>query len=280
MINKTQQIVMKQLAGLVEQALVDEVCLSPKPGLVDARNNGAHSDMDLALFIKSARALTPYFEQMAQAAWQQPISQTLRETIAHIGRKAEQAMFKETNGINTHKGAIWVMGLLTTVYAQRISTGQSIQTDELLKLVSCLAQFPDSRYQNKQLTHGEAVKQRYRVNGAYEEAVLGYPHISLALETYAKWQTATPQQYQLQMLLTLMSSVTDTCVLHRSDQGTLIEMQRLAKSASQTSLPNVSFVNLQKYCHQKYISPGGSADLLAASLLIIAVKRQFYRDKN
>lgn len=269
--NEAHQMMIKQLAGLVEQALVDEVQLSPKPGLVDAYNNGAHTDMDASLFIKSAQALTPFFEQMAQAAWNHPVDQTLRETIAQIGRAAEQAMFEATNGVNTHKGAIWVMGLLVSVYAHQISMHQSTQIKTVLKTVSQLAQFPDERYTPQNVTHGAVVKKRYRVNGAYEEAVLGYPHILLAIQTYQKWQTSAPQQVQLQMLLTLMGSVADTCVLHRSDQQTLIKMQQLAIQAGQNALPNDRFTALIQYCQAHHISPGGSADLLAASLFVLAV---------
>lgn len=118
MINDERKAVTQQLAALVEEALIAEVTLSPKPGLVDALDAGAHSDMDYALFLKSAKTLTP-FEEMAQIAWHHAIDQELRERIAEIGRKAEKAMLIATNGINTHKGAIWAMGLLISVIAQK-----------------------------------------------------------------------------------------------------------------------------------------------------------------
>ncbi len=104
MINdERKKAVTQQLAALVEEALLAEVTLSPKPGLVDALDAGAHSDMDYALFLKSAKTLTPFFEEMAQIAWQHAIDQELREKIAEIGRKAEKAMLIATDGINTHK---------------------------------------------------------------------------------------------------------------------------------------------------------------------------------
>ena len=87
MINdERKKAVTQQLAALVEEALLAEVTLSPKPGLVDALDAGAHSDMDYALFLKSAKTLTPFFEEMAQIAWQHAIDQELREKIAEIGR--------------------------------------------------------------------------------------------------------------------------------------------------------------------------------------------------
>ncbi|WP_165005668.1 MULTISPECIES: triphosphoribosyl-dephospho-CoA synthase MdcB [unclassified Enterococcus] len=268
----------RQLASLVEEALIAEVTLSPKPGLVDALDTGAHSDMDVALFLKSARTLTPFFEKMAQAAWLHPIDQNLREAIAEIGREAEHAMLTATNGVNTHKGAIWAMGLLISVTAQKISDEQSFSVTEVLEDVSKLAAFPDTKYRAKKATHGHKVKKKYGVNGAYEEAVLGYPHIKLALEATKKLKTDSPVQKQLHILLVLMSSLDDTCVLHRSDQETLIEMQTLAHAASRSMLPNRDFTKLLDFCQSKQISPGGSADLLSASLFLLEVEKFWIAD--
>lgn len=262
----------KTLARLVEKALIEEVSLSPKPGLVDALDTGAHGDMDLALFLKSAKTLTPFFEEMALVSWDHSIDQRLREDIAEIGREAEKEMMAATNGINTHKGAIWVMGLLISVISQRMSQNLSLRFEDIFSEVSRLAAFPDSRYQPKKATHGHVVKQKYGVNGAYEEAVLGYPHLSLALEAYKAFSGASNKQKQLHMLLTLMSTVEDTCVLHRSDRQTLIEMQELAKKAGEKTWPNPDFLVLADFCQKKHISPGGSADLLSASMFLLSVE--------
>ncbi len=275
-----KKAVAKTLAHLVEKALIEEVSLSPKPGLVDALDTGAHGDMDLALFLKSAKTLTPFFEEMARVSWNHPIDQKLRENIAEIGRAAEKEMMAATNGINTHKGAIWVMGLLISVISQRISKEKSLRFAAVFSEVSRLAAFPDSRYQPKKASHGHVVKQKYGVNGAYEEAVLGYPHLSLALEAYKAFPGASNKQKQLHMLLTLMSTVEDTCVLHRSDRQTLIEMQELAKKASQKKWPNPNFLVLADFCQKKHISPGGSADLLSASIFLLSVEAWAAKTKN
>lgn len=116
----------RRLAQLVEEALIAEVTLSPKPGLVDAIDSGAHHDMDQVLFQRSARALTPYFEEMALVSWGSSMSQELREAIAAIGRKAEQEMLAATGGINTHKGAIWALGLLISAVSSQLSRKQRI----------------------------------------------------------------------------------------------------------------------------------------------------------
>lgn len=105
------------LAAKAVQALVDEALLTPKPGLVDTRDSGSHSDMSIGLMIKSARALEETFQRIADASYLHPVDQSLREKIASIGREGEQQMFSATNGVNTHKGAIWALGLLTSARA-------------------------------------------------------------------------------------------------------------------------------------------------------------------
>lgn len=279
MINdERKKAVTQQLAALVEEALIAEVTLSPKPGLVDALDAGAHSDMDYALFLKSAKTLTPFFEEMAQIAWHHAIDQELRERIAEIGRKAEKAMLIATNGINTHKGAIWAMGLLISVIAQKISMEQPFSLSKILDDVSKLAAFPDTKYRHKKTTDGHRVKQKYGVNGAYEEAILGYPHIRLAIQAAKELDNDSYVQKQMHMLLVLMSSLDDTCVLHRSDQKTLVEMQKLAHAASQSALPNRPFTALLHFCQENQISPGGSADLLSASLFMLKIEELWTAD--
>ena len=135
-----------------------------------------------------------------------------------------------------------------------------------------LAAFPDSKFQTKQKSHGLVAKKKYGVNGAYEEAVLGYPNLAHALTSYESFSTDSKEQKQLHMLLVLMSTIEDTCVLHRSDETTLFKMQKLAYDASKRLLPNPSFSELLRFCQKKQISPGGSADLLAAGIFLVEVK--------
>src|SRR5271163_4448914 len=102
------------LATLASQALIAEAELAPKPGLVDRRGSGAHSDLSLDLMRRSASVIVPYFAAMGAAAQLMPFSQALRTEVAAIGRAAESAMLQVTGGSNSHKGAIWILGLLVT----------------------------------------------------------------------------------------------------------------------------------------------------------------------
>ncbi|MFP5340502.1 MAG: triphosphoribosyl-dephospho-CoA synthase, partial [Gammaproteobacteria bacterium] len=114
----------ERLADLAVQALVDEADLSPKPGLVDRRGSGAHSDLHLGLMHASAQSLWPAFAAMADAARSEGrVSQALRETLGQLGRDGEAEMLRVTAGVNTHRGAIWALGLLSA--AAMLESGAS-----------------------------------------------------------------------------------------------------------------------------------------------------------
>lgn len=256
----------------VERALIEEVRLSPKPGLVDLTSNGSHEDMDYSLFIRSAITLTPYFYKMAQAAFGRPINQKLREEIARIGREAEIAMFQATNQINTHKGAIWALGLFVSVTSNQISQESKVNRERLFDAVAKLAAYPDRAYEETLVTHGQNVQKRFNVSGALGEARAGYPHVKLALNESAKHPLEPKENRYLHMLLALICSLEDTCILYRSDKQTLEKVHFLASEANRAPLPNTAFYQLIEYCESQRISPGGSADLLAVSIFILSLE--------
>src|ERR1700740_1306790 len=146
------------LAALARQALIAEAELTPKPGLVDRRGPGAHSDMSLDRMRRSAEAIEPFFARMSTASATNPIGSFLREELGSIGREAERAMFATTGGVNTHKGAIWVLGLL--VAAASRSTVSNQQT--LTEIAGLIARIPDVARPHL-LSHGDIVRDRYGV---------------------------------------------------------------------------------------------------------------------
>ncbi|GEO47315.1 triphosphoribosyl-dephospho-CoA synthase [Companilactobacillus kimchii] len=253
-----------KLAQQAVTALKWEVSFSPKPGLVDAKSNGSHKDMDIDLFYKSADSLLAGFEEMIQVSYQHPLDLALREEIGRIGRVAEKDMFTATNGINTHKGAIWSMGLLVSVIS-------SLQTDDLETIfagVKKLSRMPDKYVQATKKTHGMITKQKYALNGAKGEAQSGFANVSKVLsfqpesDDYDTW---------LKRLLLLYSNVNDTNVVYRSNLQVLQEFQTLSAQivvSKQTVLDNPKFQTLQKFTQKYNISPGGCADLFAASYFL------------
>ncbi|NWK79714.1 triphosphoribosyl-dephospho-CoA synthase [Aquitalea sp. LB_tupeE] len=261
-----------QLALLACQCLLDEAHLAPKPGLVDSRGSGAHSDLNLELMCRSARALQPAFFAMAHAAWQQAPSTTLREQLGSLGRAGEQAMLQASGGVNTHRGAIWAIGLLVAAAAMDSSQRQS---DAVCQRAAALAQLPD-RLLPAQPRKGDQACRRYGVGGARGEAQQGFPHITqLALPTlHASRAHGDGETHaRLNALLAIMSRLDDTCLLSRGGMAglTLVQSGALAvlDAGGVATLPGRRrLYQLEKAMLAERLSPGGAADLLAATLLL------------
>jgi triphosphoribosyl-dephospho-CoA synthase len=269
----------EHLAELARQSLVAEAELTPKPGLVDRRGAGAHSDLTLDLMRRSASAIAPYFEAMGTSAQSMPFDQVLRTEVAAIGRTAESAMLQVTNRSNAHKGAIWILGLLVTAAGQSIdSNPETIAQD-----AAFLARLPD-RAQPQLVSHGDVVRERYGVLGARGEAFAGFPHVvQVGLPTLraARNSGCTETNSRLSALLHIMVRLEDTCVLYRGGTEGLAVVQKGASDVLHAGGPgsvagDQAMLQLDHELFIRNISPGGSADLLAATLLLDALERGQY----
>jgi len=279
-----QKIEIQQTAGLLAefavQALLEEVYLTPKPGLVDLDNNGSHHDLTLFLMEASALALKSTFRDMALAAFNKKPSQHLREQLAAIGRYGEQQMLQATGNVNTHKGAIWCLGLLTAATSSLLSQEEHFKKQDILDSAGMIAAFND-RYMPKQLTNGNKVQKKYAVVGAREEAIMCFPTLSkAALPAWDNYVHESEEVRRLNVLITLIATVDDTCILHRSDMDVLRAIQRGAKLIMANGGLGVSknwtlFHLLDQYITKHWVSPGGSADLLAASIFIHKISDHF-----
>jgi triphosphoribosyl-dephospho-CoA synthase len=265
-----------QLAELARQALVAEVELTPKPGLVDRRGAGAHSDLSLDLMRQSAAAIAPYFEAMGDSAQSMPFDRGLRTEVAAIGRAAESAMLQATNGSNAHKGAIWILGLLVTV----ASRGIDLNPAAIAQDAAFLARLPD-RAQPQLLSHGEMVRARYGATGARGEAFAGFPHVlHVGLPTLRaeRNRARTETNSRLWALLNIMARLEDTCVLYRGGAEGLAIVQEGASDALLAGGPGsvageLAMLRLDQELLIRNISPGGAADLLAATLFLDALEQ-------
>ncbi|MBV2353875.1 triphosphoribosyl-dephospho-CoA synthase [Streptomyces sp. J2-1] len=261
------------LADLAVRALTDEARLTPKPGLVDRRGSGAHHDMDLGMLLASAESLRDGFADMARAA--RRIGTTgpaLRGELARVGRAAETRMLAVTGGVNTHRGAIWALGLLTGAAA--------LGTGDPCRLAAETARHPDPAAPRPGLTHGALVRLRYGSGGARTEAQRGFPHVRRALGTLrtARAAGADETQARLDALLSLIAALDDTCLLHRGGREGLALAQSGARAvlhAGGTATPagRTRLAALDTACADRRLSPGGSADLLAAALYLDALDR-------
>jgi triphosphoribosyl-dephospho-CoA synthase len=263
----------ERLADLAVDALIDEADLSPKPALVDRRGSGAHTDLHLGLMHASALALWPAFKEMAEAALSiGEIGLPLREAIGLIGREGEQAMLATTDGVNTHRGAIWALGLLVAAVALE---PESSAAGSIALRAARLALLED-RHAPRPLSHGAQVAQRYGARGAREEAQLGFPAvIERALPQLQRSRAAGhgEQNARLDALLAIMTRLADTCVLYRAGEEGLHTMQRGAQAVldaggSASLAGRRRLHELDQQLIALNASPGGAADLLAACLFI------------
>lgn len=262
-----------RLAKLAYEAMAAEALLTPKPGLVDRRGAGSHTDLSLDLMLASARAIEPFFVGMAELARDCEPCPGLREELALMGRGAEKAMFCVTGGANTHKGAIWIIGLLVAGAARGGGITQIVRT------ASAIARIPDRRLP-RLATHGDAVRLRFGAHGARGEAEDGFPHVvKYALPRLQRDLTADeePAVAQVNALMSVMRHLEDTCVLYRGGRHSLEEIQRgagrvLEAGGASTKEGIVQLLLLDTIAKARGVSPGGSADLLAAAIFLNSIE--------
>jgi len=260
------------IADLAVAAIIAEADLTPKPGLVDQRGSGAHTDMDLAMLHASAESLRVAFAECASAARQSIPGPELRAQLGEIGRDGERAMLEATGGVNTHRGALWALGLLSAGAA--LGGGRAGAVD----IAARLALIPD-HYAAGLTSHGAKARLRYGVSGAAGEAQAGFPHIRLhalpALRA-ARRAGADEGSARLEALLALMATLDDTCVLHRGGAEGLRALQSGARAVLdacglRTPEGRRRFTALDDMCLTRRLSPGGSGDLLSATLFLDAL---------
>ncbi|MEV0390521.1 triphosphoribosyl-dephospho-CoA synthase [Nonomuraea sp. NPDC050643] len=259
------------LADTAVRSLHAEARLSPKPGLVDGRGGGAHDDMDLPLMLASAEALRPTFRRIAQAAERTPAGVGLREELGAIGRLGDRAMLRTTVGINTHRGALWALGLLVAAIA-----GGAADERAAARAAARLAALPDRWVPAGEPSHGDRARRRYGAGGARREAETAFPHVTeIALPRLREGRAAGlgEEAAQLDALLAVMSLLDDTCVLHRGGPDGLRVVRLgarrvLAEGGAGTGSGRAALMELDDALRRRRLSPGGSGDLLAAALFL------------
>ncbi|MFJ9381323.1 triphosphoribosyl-dephospho-CoA synthase MdcB [Streptomyces sp. NPDC101455] len=269
--NETEVLTPGAIADLAVAALRAEADLTPKPGLVDPHGNGSHTDMDHSMLMRSADALHGAFARCALLAAELPLNPELRSRIGAAGRDGERQMYQATGGVNTHRGALWAVGLLASGAAQGRGAAYAI------RFASALARLPDSDLpQDSGTSHGAGVRRRFGVPGARGEAAAGFPHVTgHALPTMrrARARGADETSARLDALLAVMAHLEDTCVLHRGGPVGLAMIRRgaadvLAAGGTATRSGRRRLADLDQLARTRGLSPGGSADLLAAALFL------------
>lgn len=279
----------EELALLATASLKDEANLFPKPGLVNWRSSGSHTDMTIEMMHASVDAISSSFKAMADAAKKadrnNPESlSALRMTVGAIGRAAEVAMLKATGGVNTHRGAIYAQGLLTVA----AGLAEDLAAERVAALAGHIASIPDPGFEAPATSHGLVVRKRLGLPGAREEAQSGFEHVRLfALPALLKSRKAglSEAASQINALLALMATLPDTCIAHR---GGLAGLQAVQSGAKQVldlggvGLPegSAAYEALCRQMEEQKLSPGGSADLLAATLFLDRLLAFWVEERN
>ena len=257
------------IAHLACDALRAELNATPKPGLVDRHDSGAHHDMDLALMDRSIDALLPFFIQLAVYGhscgekYEVPDAQTVRR----IGIEAEQAMLNVTGGINTHRGALFAMGLTTLAAAWCMPRDGALGSKQVRELIMQVA----GQFTPTAGTHGNNAVNAHRVTGALDLAKGGYEQLFTAwLPAYCTYLAEDASTAPYKLLLLIMSQLDDTNVIHRVGY----EQAQQVKHEASELLKNYS-VQAMEQMNRDYIarniSPGGSADMVALTIFIHSI---------
>lgn len=270
----------ERISALATKSLLDEVSTTPKPGLVDRANNGSHTDMDLALFEKSAAALTPYWGECfrigVNTAALSPEETFFR--LRKAGLAAEETMLAATSGINTHKGAIFLMGLLCGATGRLWDAAQPCRNAEAL-CIECArmtaaplqTEFDQISEQNA-TTAGARLYLQHGLRGARGEAADGLPGVREAALPALKNALAhgcSEEHAAAIALLHLISRAADTNMVKRGGLDGAAWGAAAAKALLEREMPSTEQISaLDDAFIQRNLSPGGCADLLALTLFL------------
>lgn len=271
------QAAAERIGRLAIRSLYREVALAPKPGLVTPASQGSHRDMDVTTFLRSLQSLRPYFPAIAVCGLQGPRFATLRT----LGIEAEATMLAATGGVNTHRGAIFNLGLLCAAAGWLLAAGETPGAARACQVVAdCwgeeilegLASVPAAA----PLSHGLAVARRYGSGGARAEAAAGFPaarEVGLPAYRAALAATGDEERAEVQALFALIAEVDDTNLLWRGGPAGLAHGRRAA--AQFLAAGGVLADDWRAHAEAidrdfvaRRLSPGGSADLLGVTLFL------------
>jgi len=255
------------------RALHREVSLTPKPGLVSPKDSGAHDDMNAGTFLVSLFALRHYFKAIAEAGARGARFKELRR----LGQAAEARMLTATKGVNTHRGAIFCLGLLAAAANWRAVRGLSLDGYLIAAQLSVLWQ-GELEAADHRLSHGAQAARLYGVPGARLEAARGFPILTgVALPVLNSFATDSDAAL-VQTLFAVMAELDDTNLLHRGGREGLALVQRAARGFLAAGGVHERgwrrrADDLHRLCCAHRLSPGGAADMLAAALFLRSLSR-------
>ncbi len=261
------------VAGLARAALLDELATWPKPGLVSLIDSGSHRDMDAGTLTRSADAIHPFFADLARAGEKRAGMTELRR----IGLAAEAAMMRATGGVNAHRGAIFALGLICA--AEGALDYVPSPAEARARAVRTMWGEAILHAPIATRSHGSVAARRFGVGGARAEAAAGFPTLYAvglpALREGRRLRPTDAEAARVHCFFALMAAIDDTNLLHRGERAGLSFAKAAASSFfASGGVGAPSWREAAERVHRAFVardlSPGGSADLLAATLLLDA----------
>ncbi|WP_432422549.1 triphosphoribosyl-dephospho-CoA synthase CitG [Weissella viridescens] len=270
-----------------ERALLYEVTVNPKPGLVDPVSNGAHQDMDVYTFLDSAASLLPYLTTAVALAEQFDTSRDLTELFEELrkaGIVAEKAMFTATKGVNTHKGAVFSLGILVCATAYLAQHAQPMTSEKVSQTVQAmlqgLSEHDFARLAEKpeiELTAGERQFLKYGATGIRGQAEAGFPVVMEFALPYFATTTGDMNGRLLDTLMMISRETEDSNLIKRAGTIDILPWWRgqvdayFTMGGSKTEEGLNYAKTLNEICIEKNLSLGGSADLLILTVYMAIV---------
>lgn len=271
------------MAGTAVAALVAELETWPKPGLVSHMDSGSHTDMTAATFRASAAAIEPFFAELVVAGAAGASMNALRA----IGIAAEHAMLAVTDGVNTHRGAIFGLGLLCAAAGVACDDAGHDAPDWRPGVLcgTVRARWGQSivRGPIPLHSHGADALRQYGAGGARAQAAAGFPHacdIGLpALRLGRAHAPGDPEASRVQAFFALLAGTEDTNLLHRGGaEGLRYAQQAAAGFLASGGIAQPDWRKAATRIHHAFVdrrlSPGGCADLLAITVFLDALENR------
>lgn len=269
---ETTNIMRRYIASLISEcaynALISEVETTPKPGLVDKNNNGAHTDMNIRSFYASSLAIKPYYYEMAMQTFkgidESMSTKALMQSLQVIGHTAEKAMFEATKGVNTQIGEIYTIGLL--------SCGAILALEKLTGF-DTISQYAQQLALSIKTDNSPSFGARYEAENAFPNIMNAYKRIEALCNEFSFNEACVIA------LIETMLTVDDTNILRRGGDDGLNFMRQRAKQI--LDLKSISEILKATYefdmqMIESNLSPGGCADILAASIFMLYIKQMLF----
>ncbi|WBW98044.1 triphosphoribosyl-dephospho-CoA synthase CitG [Oceanirhabdus sp. W0125-5] len=281
-----------KLTEFAMQSILYEVACFPSLGLVSPISSGAHDDMDFFTFLDSTVVLGRYLRKFAEEGAKELTPKEIFCKLRPIGVECEKEMFKKTKGINTHKGMIFVIGLIQSAAAYVLTNKMNFECikNVIVEMTEGISNEELDRQQGldseSKLTHGQKVYKKYGLKGIRGEAEEGFPIVfNGALSHFERISHIPMNDRLVDTLIYIMKYADDTTILHRHDMETLeyvkseaLKIMELGGIESEEGKKEIE--KLTKSFESNRISPGGSADLLAATVLVWLIKNEFFKENK